>query len=54
MKCVFGGAILMRSPRTAFEMQWRRWVKLIIGEEEGAIPEEQVDAAPQLAQVNKG
>jgi hypothetical protein len=54
MKCTFGDAIFLRSPRTAFEMQWGRWMKLMMGEEEGAIPEEQVDAAPRLAQVNKG
>jgi hypothetical protein len=55
MKCIFWGAIFMRSPRTAFEMQWGSWLKLMMGEEEEeAIPEEQVDAAPRLAQVNKG
>jgi len=35
-------------------MQWGSWVKLLMGEEEGAMPEEQVDAVPRLAQVNKG
>jgi hypothetical protein len=36
-------------------MQWGRWVKLMMGEEEeGTTAEEQVDAAPRLAQVNKG
>jgi hypothetical protein len=44
----------VRGPRTAFEMQWGRWVKLMMGVEEATIAKEQVDAAPRLAQVNKG